>query len=109
MDPIRKSLRKQLIERKHTHSKPRPEIEDVNVDIQHHDEESTLILHDLNVLNSKVNYLTSLNSDLVEFLHSLVKELEHNNDLDISDARRSLTVLLNRSGRRKFYQQSKRI
>jgi len=109
MDPIRKSLRKQLIERKHRVERPHPEIEDVDVDTQHHDEESTLIMHEINVLNSKVQYLTSLNSDLVEFLHSLVKELDHNNDLDISDSRRSLTVLLNRSGRRKFYQQSKRI
>jgi hypothetical protein len=109
MDPIRKSLRKQLVERKHKQHTPPAEVEDVNIDIQHHDEESTLIMHEINTLNSKVQYLTSLNSDLVEFLHSLVKELEHDNNLEIGEARRSLTVLLNRSGRRKFYQQSKRI
>ena len=108
MDPIRKSIRKQLIERKHR--REAPPIEDVNIsDRRHHDEESTLIMHELNALNSRVQYLTSLNSDLVEFLHSLVKELDHSNDLEISNARKELTVLLNRSGRRKFYQQSKRI
>jgi|TARA_R110000851_G_scaffold261630_1_gene414188 hypothetical protein len=109
MDAIRKSLRKQLLEKKHKGERPHIEREDVDVDIRHHDEESTLIMHEINTLNSKVQYLTSLNSDLVEFLHSLVKELEHDNNLEIGEARRSLTVLLNRSGRRKFYQQSKRI
>ena len=46
---------------------------------------------------------------MVEFLHSLVRELDHNNDIDLGDARRDFTVLLNRSGRRKFYQQTKRL
>ena len=63
----------------------------------------------MNVLNNKVQYLSALNTDMVEFLHTLVKSLDHNNDLDISDARRDFTVLLNRSGRRKFYQQTKRL
>tara|TARA_R110000765_G_C18547276_1_gene561777 strand:- start:24 stop:353 length:330 start_codon:yes stop_codon:yes gene_type:complete len=109
MDPIRKSLRKQLVERKHKQHTPPAEVEDVNIDIQHHDEESTLIMHEINALNNKVQYLSSLNSDTLEFLHSLVKELDHENDINISDARKNLTVLLNRSGRRKFYQQTKRL
>ena len=46
---------------------------------------------------------------MVEFLHSLVKTLDHDDNVDISDARRDFTVLLNRSGRRKFYQQTKRL
>jgi len=112
MDTIRKSIRKQLIERKHIPQAPPREIEnvdDVNRELDHHDEESTLLIHDMNVLHQKVQYLTSLNTDLVEFLHSLVKDLDHNTELDISDSRRDFTVLLNRSGRRKFYQQTKRL
>jgi len=109
MGPIHKSIRKQLIERRHLPQIPPIEREDINIDMDHHEEESTLLLHDMNVLNNKVQYLTSLNTDLVEFLHSLVKDLDHNTELDISDARRDFTVLLNRSGRRKFYQQTKRL
>ena len=103
---IRNSVRKQLIERKH---KSHTEVDDVNADMEHHNEESTLIMHEINALNSKLQYLTSINGDLVEFLHTLVKSLDHNNDIDISDARKDFTVLLNRSGRRKFYQQQKRL
>ena len=109
MDPIQKSLRKKLLERRVRQEIQPTEIEDVNIDLQHHDEESTLLIHDMNVLNNKVQYLSALNTDMVEFLHTLVKSLDHNNDLDISDARRDFTVLLNRSGRRKFYQQTKRL
>ena len=109
MDTIRKSIRKQLIERKNIPQAPPREIEDVNIELDHHDEESTLLMHDMNVLNNKVQYLTSLNTDMVEFLHSLVKTLDHDDNVDISDARRDFTVLLNRSGRRKFYQQTKRL
>jgi|TARA_R110000851_G_scaffold141880_2_gene279941 hypothetical protein len=105
MDTISKSIRKQLLERKNTPQAPPTEIEDLD----HHDEESTLLMHDMNVLNNKVQYLTSLNTDMVEFLHSLVKTLDHDDNVDISDARRDFTVLLNRSGRRKFYQQTKRL
>lgn len=110
MDPIRESIRKTLLERREKGRKKSPEIEDIMVDVNSHDdEEKTLILHDINQLNNKVQYLTSLNTDLVEFLHSLVKSLDHNDEIDISDARRDFTVLLNRSGRRKFYQQTKRL
>tara|TARA_R110000751_G_C13453763_1_gene444482 strand:- start:50 stop:373 length:324 start_codon:yes stop_codon:yes gene_type:complete len=107
MDPIQKSLRKRLLERRGTKEIQPTEV--LDVDIAHHDEESTLIMHDINSLNKQVRYLSSLNSDLIEFLHSLVKELDHNNDIDLGDARRDFTVLLNRSGRRKFYQQTKRL
>ena len=109
MDPIRKSIRKQLTERRNILQIPPTERDNVDVDLDHHDEESTLLIHDMNILHNKVQYLTSLNTDMVEFLHSLVKNLDHNNELDISDARRDFTVLLNRSGRRKFYQQTKRL
>jgi len=110
MNPIRKSVRKNLIERKEKSRIISPELEDIMVDTEnHHDEETTLILHDINQLNNKIQYLTSLNTDLVEFLHSLVKDLDHNEEIDISDARRDFTILLNRSGRRKFYQQTKRL
>ena len=68
-----------------------------------------MVLNQVNMLNDKVQYLTSLNTDLIEFLHTLVKSLDHNNEIDISDARKDFTVLLNRSGRRKFYQQTKRL
>jgi|TARA_R110000782_G_C14709742_1_gene403009 hypothetical protein len=103
---IRNSVRKTLIERKRNSPK---EVESVDVDVSHHNEESTLIMHEINELNSKVQYLTSINGDLVEFLHTLVKSLDHNTEIDISDARKDFTVLLNRSGRRKFYQQQKRL
>ena len=107
MDNIRKSVHQNLIEHRRRRS---PEIEDIEVNLgTREDEEMTLLLHDINNLNHKVQYLTSLNTDLVEFLHSLVKTLDHNTDIDISDARRDFTVLLNRSGRRKFYQQTKRL
>tara|TARA_R110000737_G_scaffold154058_1_gene183253 strand:+ start:469 stop:798 length:330 start_codon:yes stop_codon:yes gene_type:complete len=109
MDPIQKSLRKKLLERNKSKEARSAEVLNVDVDGTHHDEESTLIMHDINTLNKQVRYLSSLNSDLIEFLHSLVKELEHNNDIDLGDARRDFTVLLNRSGRRKFYQQTKRL
>lgn len=109
MDTIRKSIRKQLIERKTTKVSRSPEVEEVDLGVQHHDEETTLVLHQINQLNKDIAYLSSLNSDLVDFLHSLVKNLEHENDLDLGDARRDFTVLLNRSGRRKFYQQTKRL
>ena len=108
MDRIQKSLRKKLLERRGKEIQP-TEVLDVDVDAAHHDEESTLIMHDINTLNTQVRYLSSLNSDLIEFLHSLVKELDHNNDIDLGEARRDFTVLLNRSGRRKFYQQTKRL
>jgi hypothetical protein len=109
MDPIRKSLRKNLLERTSRKKRPSIDIEDVTIDDTHHTEESTMVLHQVNMLNDKVQYLTSLNTDLIEFLHSLVKNLDHNTDVDISDARKDFTVLLNRSGRRKFYQQTKRL
>ena len=53
--------------------------------------------------------MENLNSDIVDFLHTLVRSLDKSGDLDISDARHEFTVLLNRSGRRKFYQQTKRL
>ena len=107
MDSIRKSVHQNLVEHRR---KRTPEIEDIELDLgSREDEEMTLMLHDINSLNQRVQYLTSLNTDLVEFLHSLVKTLDHNADIDISDARRDFTVLLNRSGRRKFYQQTKRL
>ena len=109
MDPIQKSLRKNLLERRISKKMQTPEIEDVNIDFTHHDEETTLMMHEINELNNKIGYLTSLNTDMVEFLHSLVRELDHNNDIHLGDARRDFTVLLNRSGRRKFYQQTKRL
>ena len=109
MDPIQKTLRTRILERRRKRDIEPTEIEDINIDLVHHDEETTLMLHDINQLNDKVRYLTSLNTDLVEFLHSLVKALDHNNDIDLGEARKDFTVLLNRSGRRKFYQQTKRL
>ena len=107
MDNIRKSIHQNLVEHRKRRS---PEIEDMELELgTREDEEMTLMIHDINALHQKVQYLTSLNTDLVEFLHSLVKTLDHNADIDISDARRDFTVLLNRSGRRKFYQQTKRL
>jgi len=108
MDPIKKSIRQQLIERrvKKSHA---PEVEDVDIVYDQQDEQTTLMMHEINNLHSRVDYLSSLNSDLVDFLHSLVKNLDHENDLDLGEARRDFTVLLNRSGRRKFYQQQKRL
>tara|TARA_R110001592_G_scaffold330859_2_gene613263 strand:- start:176 stop:505 length:330 start_codon:yes stop_codon:yes gene_type:complete len=109
MYSIKKSLRKNLLERTSKRVKPTIDVEDINIEDAHHDEEITLMLHQINMLNDKVGYLTSINGDLVEFLHTLVKSLDHNNEIDISDARKDFTVLLNRSGRRKFYQQQKRL
>ena len=107
MDNIRKSLRQNLLKERRRIS---PEVEDIDITMgTRQDEEITLVLHDINQLNQRVQYLTSLNTDLIEFLHTLVKTLDHNNDIDISDARKDFTVLLNRSGRRKFYQQTKRL
>jgi len=105
MDIIKKSVRKNLLEK----TSRNVDVEEVNIDDAHHNKESTLIMHEINELNNKVQYLTSINGDLVEFLHTLVKSLDHNNEIDISDARKDFTVLLNRSGRRKFYQQQKRL
>ena len=109
MDSIKKDLRKRLLERRSRKSIEPTDIEDVNIAFDHHGEETTMMMHEINVLNEKVRYLTSLNTDMVEFLHSLVRELDHNNEIDLGDARRDFTVLLNRSGRRKFYQQTKRL
>ena len=107
MDSIRKSVHQNLVEHRR---KRTPEIEDIELDLgSREDEEMTLMLHDINSLNQRVQYLTSLNTDLVDFLHSLVKALDHKNDIDLGDARKDFTVLLNRSGRRKFYQQTKRL
>jgi len=108
MDPIKKSIRQQLIERRVKKSRA-PEVEDVDIVYDQQDEQTTLMMHEINNLHSRVDYLSSLNSDLVDFLHSLVKNLDHENDLDLGEARRDFTVLLNRSGRRKFYQQQKRL
>tara|TARA_R100000900_G_scaffold40238_2_gene32993 strand:- start:388 stop:714 length:327 start_codon:yes stop_codon:yes gene_type:complete len=108
MDPIKKSIRQQLIERRVKKSIA-PEVEDVDIVYDQQDEQTTLMMHEINNLHSRVDYLSSLNSDLVDFLHSLVKNLDHENDLDLGEARRDFTVLLNRSGRRKFYQQQKRL
>ena len=111
MDPIRKSIRQKLMERRGRKERTPvvTDMEDINIDLSHHNEETTLMMHELNTLNERVRYLTSLNTDLVDFLHSLVKALDHKNDIDLGDARKDFTVLLNRSGRRKFYQQTKRL
>ena len=109
MDPIRKTLRTRILERRRKRDVVPTEIEDMDIDFTHHNEETTLMMHEINALNDKVRYLTSLNTDLVDFLHTLVKELDHNNDIDLGEARKDFTVLLNRSGRRKFYQQTKRL
>ena len=111
MDNIDKSLRKNLLEQRRKRKKdPSVDAESLDmIDRRHDEEEATLVLHQINELNDKIQYLTNLNTDLVEFLHTLVKDLDHNNDIDIADARKDFTVLLNRSGRRKFYQQQKRL
>jgi len=58
----------------------------------------------LNTILDRLDYVEELNADMLDFLDNLVKVLK--DDEKYRDMAREFTVLLNRSGRRKFYQQS---
>ena len=58
----------------------------------------------LNTILDRLDYVEELNADMLDFLHNLVDVLK--NEDKYKDMAREFTVLLNRGGRRKFYQQS---
>jgi hypothetical protein len=65
-----------------------------------HDEEQN---ETLNSILDRLDYVEELNADVLDFLHNLVDVLK--DDEKYRDMAREFTVLLNRGGRRKFYQQ----
>tara|TARA_R110000744_G_scaffold174346_2_gene293138 strand:- start:753 stop:1151 length:399 start_codon:yes stop_codon:yes gene_type:complete len=66
-----------------------------------HDEDQN---ETLNTILDRLDYVEELNADMLDFLHNLVDVLKDEDKY--KDMAREFTVLLNRGGRRKFYQQS---
>ena len=71
------------------------------------------VLQNILILDDEIGFREELGEFLKEEgyyvytsgLPSEALKIISNNDIDIADARKDFTVLLNRSGRRKFYQQ----
>ena len=78
------------------------ELGDMEDDIESvHDESQN---DTLNTILDRLDYVEELNADMLDFLHNLVDTLKDEDKY--RDMAREFTVLLNRAGRRKFYQQS---
>tara|TARA_R110000803_G_scaffold47825_5_gene99605 strand:- start:31 stop:348 length:318 start_codon:yes stop_codon:yes gene_type:complete len=105
MNNLKKSLRNNLIIESRKKESIDSPLDADSGPVSEHD----MMVSQINLLSNKLSYMENLNSDIVDFLHTLVRSLDKSGDLDISDARHEFTVLLNRSGRRKFYQQTKRL
>jgi|TARA_R110001583_G_scaffold174453_2_gene328869 hypothetical protein len=78
------------------------ELDSMEDDIESvHDEDQN---ETLNTILDRLDYVEELNADMLDFLHNLVDTLKDEDKY--KDMAREFTVLLNRGGRRKFYQQS---
>mgnify|MGYP003113635383 FL=1 len=60
-------------------------------------------------LDSRINYIEELEADVLEFLSTLVKDLDSTEDVNIMRTKSALNFLENRADRRIFYLKSRRL